>query len=229
VNEKQLTESMSLAALDEPPLGFDPDTVIDQVIRRRRRTVLVASSGTTAVLVAVAAVAFGGMGPQRLGPATSPAPSPPSNPLVVGDPDMSPGPCPLSMPEVVPPLLAEHFPDVEFDPVPEPYTDPKSQLWLNLLGDNQQFVDVTCRSGPTGSETHHTPKPETVIDESPEPGARLRVLVYESFENRPPQIIGKWTQGERLTLQVSVNGGDTLVATPEKVAALTTEIAEAAR
>lgn len=229
MNEKQLAEKMSLAVLDEPPLGFDPDTVIDRLIRRRRRTVLVASSGTAAVLVAVAAVAFGGMGPQRLGPAISSTPSPPSTPLDVQDPEMSPGPCPLSMPDVVPPLLAEHFPAVEFDPVPEPFTDPKRQLWLNLLGDNSQFVDVTCRSGPAEAETNHTPATEAVIDESPVRGARLRVLVFPSYENRPAPIAGEWTQGEKLTLRVNVNGGDKLVATPEKVAALTTEIAEAAR
>lgn len=229
MNEKQLTESMSLAVLDEPPLGFDPDTVIDRIIRRRRRNALVASSGTAAVLVAVAAVAFGGMGPQRVGPAISPTPNPTSKPPAVEDPDMAPEPCPISMLEVVPPLLAEHFPEVEFDPVPEPLTDPKRQLWLNLLGDTSQFIDVRCQSGPRGAVMQYSPAPEILIDESPVRGARLRVFVFQPNKGRIPPILGEWTQGDRLTLEVTVTQGDTLVASPEKLAALITEIAEAAR
>jgi hypothetical protein len=50
MTEQQMTDRFREAVADEPPLGFDPDEVIDRAIKRgRRRTVVVAVAAATCV------------------------------------------------------------------------------------------------------------------------------------------------------------------------------------
>ena len=63
MNETQLEDRMHEALLDEPPLGFDPDEVVDRAVRlQRRRRLTLATAGAAAgvlVLAAAAVVATG--------------------------------------------------------------------------------------------------------------------------------------------------------------------------
>jgi hypothetical protein len=78
VIEKQLEESMHAALAGEPPLGFDPDEVIDRAGRRqrqRRSAVATVSAAVTVLAVAVTTVlvtSSRGEGP-NIGTPTAPA------------------------------------------------------------------------------------------------------------------------------------------------------------
>jgi len=54
VNEQQLARRMRAVLADEPPLGFDPDEVVEVIHRRRRQRLMAfASVSATAVVIAV--------------------------------------------------------------------------------------------------------------------------------------------------------------------------------
>ncbi|OLF09479.1 hypothetical protein BLA60_20195 [Actinophytocola xinjiangensis] len=223
MNERQLIDDLSTAVLNEPPLGFDPDEVIDRAARRRRHTMATAMTGSAAVLVAVTAIAFGATGansPPSVGVASQP-PGPAS-----GGPDPDePVPCPLPMAEIVPGQLAKHFPGVEWDPVPEPHIDTETQSWINLAGDTTQNVYVICGSPGGMVEGIETPEPTLVIDEPQPDGALLRVWQRETIEDRV-QITAEWTLpggGELIEVQVNAKGEP--FGTPRQAGELATELA----
>ncbi|GAB3433164.1 hypothetical protein [Actinophytocola sediminis] len=226
MNEKQLAADMSLAVLDEPPLDFDPDVVIDGAVRRRRRSRLAAASGAAAVLVAVSAVAVGHLDPPSGQSAANPRGSSPSPPDT-NVPDLTAiyGPCPFSLSDVVPPLLARHFSDVEFKPALSAHTDPTRQQRFSLTHDDQQSVDVTCGTGPGVLTVWPSETSQPVIDEERPGGARLLVFVFEpEVPGTPRTIMGQWVQGNELSIMVTAVGGDKLVGTNEMVTAMTDEI-----
>jgi hypothetical protein len=87
--EQQVTDRFRDAVVDEPPLGFDPDDVIDRAIKRtgRRKVVLAVAAATMVEAVAVWAFSgtSGGDGQVRAArpapapvPAPDPAPAPPT-------------------------------------------------------------------------------------------------------------------------------------------------------
>jgi hypothetical protein len=227
VNEKQLTESMTAAVRGEPPLGFDPDDVVDRAIRRRRRNVLSATCATAAALVAVTAVAVGGgTTSEGLQPGASPPPSPPPSSAGSLEPRMSPDvePCPVSLGETMPPLLAEHFPDVVFTPTPE-VDNPHEQM-NPVANDIEHTVSVFCTAGPDTTDFSQIAR---VVRDEPQPGgARLRTFVEDPDpDDNRAACAGEWTS-EELTVRVVVTGIGELVGTPDQAAALATDLAQLA-
>ncbi len=63
--EQQLTERFRTVLEDEPPLGFDPDQLVDDQRRARRRHAAAVGSGVSAAVAVVAVVAVGLVGGGR--------------------------------------------------------------------------------------------------------------------------------------------------------------------
>jgi hypothetical protein len=55
--EDRLTDEFRSAVIDEPPLGFDPDDVVDRAVRRRRHRSAITFTVTAVAVLAVGAVA----------------------------------------------------------------------------------------------------------------------------------------------------------------------------
>lgn len=125
--EEELQDRMRAAVADEPPLGFDPDELVDRASRRRRRSTLAAVGATGGVLtVAVAAVLFTGMPSEgtKVGTTVTTAPTVPIAPVCTG---VEAGTVPpLNFPgseaivarldEAAPRAIAAHLPGVSVQP-----------------------------------------------------------------------------------------------------------------
>lgn len=98
MNDLRIEERMLASVADEPPLGFDPDELVDRAeLRRRRRRSAFGAAGAAAVVM-VAAIAFGDRGePDGVSPAQQP----------------STEDCRGRLGTVAPLLVTRHLPDVE--------------------------------------------------------------------------------------------------------------------
>lgn len=84
--ERQLTERFHTVLEDEPPLGFDPDELVDEQRRGRRRQAALAGAVVTAAAAVVAVGVVGLSSDERLGPAQQTDP-PVERSAVPADPD----------------------------------------------------------------------------------------------------------------------------------------------
>jgi hypothetical protein len=123
--EKELADRMRSVLADEPPLGFDPDEVVDRAGRRRRTTF--ATVGATGVVLAIAVTAAvmtrGGAPGSDVGVQVSTTPTRPD----AACPSVPPGERPpphfpgsdqivARLDEAAPRLIATHLPGVSVQP-----------------------------------------------------------------------------------------------------------------
>jgi hypothetical protein len=106
--EQQVADRFQEAVANEPPLGFDPDDVIDRAIKRsRRRKVVWAVAAATVVEAAVVwAIPGGGSGGGAIEPAARPTPPPGQQTITLtGFEEALSSSRPLLLPRVDPPEL----------------------------------------------------------------------------------------------------------------------------
>jgi hypothetical protein len=120
VIEKQLEQSMHAALAGEPPLGFDPDDVVDRAARRHRQrrafAVVAAMAGVVGLATATLLVAGGSDGaPTATAPDAVCETAPPG---AHAPPEGFPGSDAIvaRLRAAEPGLLAEHVPGTTFDP-----------------------------------------------------------------------------------------------------------------
>jgi hypothetical protein len=125
VNEQQLARRMRAVLADEPPLGFDPDEVVEVAHRRRRQRLMAfASVSATAVVIAVVVAVVAAIPRHE---ETADDPNGGDRPVrTCGDLDLD-GSEPRDHPDVsrraktldklVPRLLDEHIEGFTFEPV----------------------------------------------------------------------------------------------------------------
>lgn len=118
--EQQIEDRLRAAVADEPPLGFDPDELVDRAVRlrRRRRSVLASVGATSAIALVAVAVVVTGRTDQSQVAATSPQPPPSATSSTAGGCPGPGGVPPLGFPgseaavarldEVAPQVVREH-------------------------------------------------------------------------------------------------------------------------
>lgn len=123
--EKQLADQMRSALADEPPLGFDPDELVDRARRRRRAAFATAGASGVVLAVAVTAVVVSGgggpvnnvgtqvtttpAGPDAACPGTGPGERPPLH--FAGSDEIV-----ARLDEAAPRVIATHLPGVSVQP-----------------------------------------------------------------------------------------------------------------
>ncbi len=136
--EQRIADRFRTAVLDEPPLGFDPDEVVDRAKRRQRHRTAVGASALVTIGVALgAAVVFAASGGSQLGGVgtpgssesvtpTTPPPTtpPPRDTRPVEKEDVEPTTPPQTFPgsdaavahlsRAIPAVLAEKVPNLKF-------------------------------------------------------------------------------------------------------------------
>jgi len=65
VSEQEIREGMLLAVWDEPPLDFDPDTLIRRVEQKKSRRRALVAVGVATAVIAVASLSLPGLLPRE--------------------------------------------------------------------------------------------------------------------------------------------------------------------
>jgi len=205
VNEQQLAARMQAVVVDEPPLGFDPDEVVDGIHRRRRQRRLAFGSvgATAAVLAAVVAVVVAVVPHDR---DTATDPNRADRPVrTCGDVDFDGNPA-RDFPDAargidrldrkVPDILEEHIQRYDFEPVDgmRRYGCAPTLMGAYRAVDHDWYLSVRLshahdrltpsddRYDPNGRASKHGPNAGIMWEVTPH-GARMRVYGYrDSFE-----------------------------------------------
>lgn len=243
--EKHLADRMRSALTDEPPLGFDPDELVDRARRRRRSSF--AAAGAAAVVLAIAVTAAvttraGGSG-NEVGAQVSTTPTAPDAACASVGPGERP---PLNFPgsdpivarldEAAPSVIAAHLPGVSVQPSETgmiAYDCPPNVGTLYRVNGADQTVMLYLLHARGGldlasdryadNETYRL-----VSEESAPDGARIRIYEYRAEDAKTGGGTGTGLLVVRFGLdgmvtEAGLSGTGTLVAGRAELVALASD------
>jgi hypothetical protein len=203
--EKQLEDRMRTALTDEPPLGFDPDEVVDRAGRLRRQRRATFGAAAAVLVLAVGAVVVGGRGERGSGPAS---PDRTIAGKVCTDPPEGPRPrvnfpgsaeIAARLNAEMPGLLTEHVPDVPFEPeaggsMAAYDCPPNVGRSYAVSGGTGEFLTLYLihrrdRLDLTGDRYADDPFHELVSDEPAAGGARIRVYRNSELSQQSSSVV----------------------------------------
>lgn len=208
MNEQQLEERMLASVADEPPLGFDPDELVDRAGRRRnrRRTVLGATVAAAALMVTAIAIGTGSDRDQF---------------RAADEPNHVPTKsyCPGKLAEAAPRLIAKHLPDVEF-----------SSLLACTVADNlyqvasaDQRVWVYRNANRTGGDFFATKTDYDLVGVRPSGDALIRIYRYGPDATGESVLAATRLGPGNMILWAMVSGKGRLVASEEQLVAMVSD------
>ncbi len=239
--EKQLEDRMHAAVADEPPLGFDPDDVVDQAIRRRghRRSVL-AATGSAVAVVALAAAAVATMGIGDQGPDVG-TPTSANTPAGEVCQSVAQGAVPPlnfnGSPEIVqrldtsaPPAITRHLPGVAVKPSSTgmiAYDCPPNVGTVYELTDRAQSIMLYLIHARNELDLAHDRYAndelyELLSEGEAADGAHLRVYRNSALQDAAVLVVVRFGLDGMIT-EASVSGLGPLAATPEQLRALASD------
>jgi hypothetical protein len=246
VIEKQLADRMQSALTDEPPLGFDPDELVDRARHRRRSTFATAGASGVVLAIAVTAVVMtgtggpgGGAGAQVLTTSTTSANASTGQGAVCTS--VPPGGVPpLNFPgsaqivtrldEAAPKVIAAHLPGVTVQPSETGMLaydcPPNLGTYYQVNGTDQRVMIYLIHARgelDLANDRYADDENYQLVGEDSAPdGARIRTYEYNGTEYDPTLVAVRFGQDGMIT-EAYLSGTGQPVANRAELVALASD------